>query len=132
MGVVEQKERTFLLEVVNPADPKDVRGPTYNWKFPDGHQVTILERKKGEKFGGHYHGGNDPSKNPERIFVAKGEMKVRLVDPHEQETELLLKQGSVLTIYPFVSHWLEALTDVVLIESRVTHFDPEHSDTFPA
>ena len=65
------KELGFEVSKIAPADPNDPRGMTYGWKLNEERQIkqiTILERRKGHKFGGHYHRGDDPSKNPEKFF----------------------------------------------------------------
>lgn len=124
-------EKEFEIEKVEPVNPNDQRGPTYEWKFLDGGQITISERKKESKFGGHFHLGEDPSKNPERLFVAQGKIKVRLIteDPITIYVAIL-EAGNTLTIGPKVKHEMEALEDSLIIEARKTHFDKDRSDTY--
>jgi len=101
------------------------------WKLQDGHQITIYERLPGIKFGNHFHKGTDPSKNPERLFVVKGKMKV-ILKKDEKEDEIVLSAGQEIIIYPGVIHSMETISDepVILIEYRTNYFDPLEPDTF--
>ncbi len=126
----EEMEKLFELKEINPADPNDERGPTYNWVFPDGRTVVLYFRRKGSRLGGHYHKGEDPSKNPERFFIVKGRMKALFIGPNNERKEEILEERRELTIYPNVPHYLEVLEDTILAESRITPFDPGHPDTY--
>lgn len=124
------------IECLLPVDFKDQRGPTREWKFPDGRQITIFERKKGTKFGMHFHRGEDPSKNPEQFYLVSGKISAKFLYQSYQgkkiftAEECVIKAGSTLTIYPFVYHEMNALEDCVFIEYRITHFDKEKPDTY--
>lgn len=118
-------------------EPYDRRGPTYEWKFPSGHQITVFEREKGTKFGGHYHKDEDPSKNPERFYLVRGRLNavlfmVPVVGPAENPVRLecAFEAGDTIEIYPYTYHKMEALEDCIFIEYRVTHFDPNKPDTY--
>mgnify|MGYP001600946164 CR=1 FL=1 len=119
------------IDRLEPVDPKDWRGPTREWKFPDGHQITVFERKKGTKFGMHYHKGEDPSKNPERFYLVRGCMKATFTSRNSEEREEhVVEAGQMFEIHPNVYHAMEAIEDCVFIEYRVTHFDREKPDTY--
>ena len=119
------------IERLEPVDSKDWRGPTREWKFPDGHQITVFERNKGTRFGMHYHKGEDPSKNPERFYLAKGIIKATFTSHNSKEREEhIFEAGQILEIHPNIYHAMEALADCIFIEYRVTHFDPNKSDTY--
>lgn len=118
----------FRITEINPANPADERGPTREWKFPEGTQITIYERKKGSK-ARHFHKGEDKSKNPERLFLIKGKMKFTFeVDGASKER--ILTAGTELIIWPPTKHEVEVLEDAVYIEYRVTYFDPNKPDTY--
>ncbi|KKS38929.1 MAG: hypothetical protein UV01_C0001G0005 [Parcubacteria group bacterium GW2011_GWA2_42_14] len=136
------------IERLNPADPWDRRGLTTEWKFENGSQITVFERKKGIKFGGHYHAGGDPSKNPEKFYLVKGRVRAKFLvletlrvcgksavlvpkDKDKVGEEYILTAGNTLTIWPYVYHEMEALEDCIFIEYRVTHFNREKPDTYP-
>lgn len=119
------------VEKVEPVNLNDQRGPIYEWKFPDGkQQITIVIRKKGSN-SNHFHKGEDPSKNPERLFIVQGKIKARFISPDGQVTETILERGNIVTVFPPTKHSMEALEDAILIESRSTYFDPNHPDTYP-
>ena len=125
----------FEVKELAPANLMDKRGPVYNWTIPDGRTVVLFFRKKGSILGGHFHKGKDPSKNPERFFIATGKLKGKFLDPDGKEKEEILeiKSGECaleLTIFPFVWHSFEVLEDTLLIELRINPFDPEKSDTY--
>ncbi len=123
-------DRDFEIGHVQTAKTNDPRGPTYEWKLSDGKSITVYMRKKGCTFGGHFHRGTDPSKNPERFFVIKGQMIMRFIKQNCTDQTVMLGQGDVITIYPGVRHCAEAIEDVIYVEDRLTHFDPINPDTY--
>ena len=125
------KGKGYKVVKIKPSNPDDERGPIYHLTDKrKGKQVTAIKRKKGSIFGGHYHLGNDPSKNPERLFLVDGKIRVLFttVDGECLGTEIL-EEGDLIEIYPKVVHYMTALEDIIIIESRETIFDPENSDT---
>jgi len=127
----EKKERkVFELQRLNPIDPNDSRGPTYEWMIGGREQLTILVRKKGSVLGGHFHKGEDSSKNPEKFFLAKGKLKSVFQPVEAEKVEKLIEAGSIITIYPYVTHTLKVLEDSVLIEYRDNHFNKKNPDTY--
>lgn len=131
--IKNSQEAGFKIEKLPVCNPKDKRGETREWKFPDGHQIAIYTRKAGVKFGGHFHYGRDPSKNPEHLLLIKGKVKL-LIEPQpgEPPVEKILEAGDALTINRWLIHEVEALEDVVMIEYRITHFDKKKPDTLKA
>ncbi len=127
------KKGVFKVVKTKQADADDKRGPTYEWKFPNGEAITVIMRKKGTRFGKHFHPGKDPSKNPEKLFLAFGRVKASYstIDEQDDPKGLILEAGDQFTIYPQVVHSFVALTDVVIIEKRKTHFNPLLPDTVP-
>ena len=114
----------------------DKRGPVFEWKnFTDRKtvQLTSYFRKNGSIFGNHFHKGTDPSKNPEFFFLVSGEAELWAWNKFtKEEAKVRLKPGMILTIWPHVLHKSTALTDIVYVEPRITVFDKNNSDTFPA
>ena len=123
-------EKGFEVKTHAPVVPDDIRGPLFEWKLPDGRQITVCLRKKGIKTGGHYHKGKDPSKNPEKIFIAAGKVKLTLIPPDKQAESVVLRAGDSVTIQPNIWHRFEILEDSVIIEYRITYFDRSNPDTF--
>ncbi len=133
-GSMKGTEDVFEVRKIKQADSSDKRGPTYEWRFPNGEAITFIVRKKGTKFGKHFHPGRDPSKNPEKLFLVCGEVEVSYSALSEQDNpkKLILEAGDQFTIYPRVIHSFVALTDVVIAEKRETYFNPLLPDTVPA
>jgi len=121
------------IKKIKPVKEKDKRGPTYEWcRGLPGRQVSVYIRKKGSRFGEHYHEGADPSKDPELLFLAKGRIEFQAVNPQGQEMKRIIKGGQELKIYPGILHWSRALTEVVFVEYRSIVYDKKHNDTYPA
>jgi oxalate decarboxylase/phosphoglucose isomerase-like protein (cupin superfamily) len=116
---------------VEQANLNDPRGPIYEWcKGLPGMQLTIYERKKGISLGNHYHKGEDPSKNPEILFLAKGEFKLVAYDKQGRRFEADVQEGQEIKISPYVLHALKTLTDIILLEYRSNIFNKEKPDTY--
>ncbi|MBI4440802.1 hypothetical protein HY639_01415 [Candidatus Woesearchaeota archaeon] len=122
------------IRKVEPVNPLDERGPTYEWcRGIPGRQISIYLRKQGASFGAHFHTGSDPSKNPELFFLISGKMHCHFLDKRINESlECVVEGGTELLIVPLILHSMKALTDVVFVEYRVTEFDKSHTDTYPA
>lgn len=121
---------TFKIEKINPADPNDKRGNTFEWKFEDGRQITIYYRKRDCEFGNHYHKGRDPSKNPEKFFIIQGKIRANFITPQGKRITKTVKGREVILIYPNLVHSMKALEDTIFIEYRITHFDKNSPDTY--
>lgn len=131
MDRVKEVGKGFKIKRIVPVDPNDPRGPLREWKLPDGRQITIASRKAGTK-GGHYHKGKDPSKDPERILVVLGRVKMTFINRNNgQEEKRILEAGDSVEISSWTGHRSEFLEDTVIVEYRVTYFDKKNPDTFP-
>jgi dTDP-4-dehydrorhamnose 3,5-epimerase-like enzyme len=76
--------------------------------------LTYFSLKKGKALyrGGHYH-----LKKVEHFYVMNGELKIALVDLDTGErTEVKVKIGQKITIYPRCAHRFEAQQDAQVIE----------------
>jgi hypothetical protein len=126
----------YFLRTLIPANPRNERGKrTWEWKMPDGRQVSVYRRLKGERFASHFHKGDDLSKNPERFLLVAGAMYAEFLDMDGDEYVEIFDalQGPVeLVIQPWVLHRMKALEDCLYVEYRVRPFDPEAPDTYPA
>lgn len=127
------KRRGFSVIKTNCPAPDDSRGRLWQWKFEDGRQITVCERKAGSIAGCHVHYGDDESKNPERLFFARGKAKVTFLvkgpDNTERKEEITVEAGDSITIQPHTQHKIEVLEDAVILEYRITHFDKHNPDT---
>lgn len=121
------------INKIHPTDPEDLRGPTYElYKGETGLQVTAYIRRRDVFFGNHYHRGEDPSKNPEKMFLVKGVVRLIAEDGVAKKyLDTIVKEGYEIRIYPNILHSMLALTDVIFLEYRSTIFDRENPDTYP-
>ncbi|MEK6926054.1 MAG: hypothetical protein AABW50_02130 [Nanoarchaeota archaeon] len=119
------------INKINPVG-EDPRGPTYEWcKGIPGIQLTVCKRHKGVVSGNHYHKGDDPSKNPERLLLVNGNFKlIARNDMAEKHLEAIINEGDELIIHPGILHSFEALTDITFLEYRQTIFNKACPDTY--
>ena len=126
----------FSIRELFCADLLSERGKTtWEWHLPGGQQITVYRRKKGTKFGAHFHKGEDPSKNPEFLLLLSGKMFMETTNAYgEANTEILHASSSPveLVMHPNVLHSFIAVEPVVYIEYRKTRFDKKNPDTFDA
>ncbi|MBI1957318.1 MAG: hypothetical protein HYS44_02575 [Candidatus Niyogibacteria bacterium] len=128
-------ENSFSVRTLVPANPANDKGQrTWTWDS-FGRYTTVYRRRKGEEFGGHFHKGDDPAKNPELFLLLSGAVLVKLVDKDGRVSEEFLNAsgGPVeLVIHPWIFHEVKALEDCVFIEDRgPSKFDPDRPDTYP-
>jgi len=123
----------ILVNALPRANPEDTRGAVYEWcRGLSGQQVSIYNRGKDKLFGDHFHKGDDPSKNPERFFLARGRVRVQAWNPAGEELDIEVDEGSEILIDPGVLHRFTPLEDVIFLEYRCTVFDRERPDSYPA
>lgn len=127
-----------IIQKLAPANPNNPRGlRTFEQHFDRlPVQATDYYRFAGEEFGGHFHKGEDPSKDPELFKLISGKMEFCFYDKHQGRRVVTIDATDhvpvLLIIKPYLLHYANAITDVIFSEFRVTPFDPAHSDTFPA
>lgn len=98
--------------------PTEGRGDTntvYAWLYGEGRGVRVFKRNAGLSAGSEYHTGVDPSKNPERFFVASGTVEFEMYDGITTET-CSVREGQELQIDPWVWHASITKTDVVYLK----------------
>lgn len=127
----------WKVEHISEANPKDGRGPTFNFKFPKPKplaQITAFKRWPGQEFGGHFHKGDDPSKNPEIMHIISGSMHINFTSPAGLTSEAIFGPGDVVTIFPDTKHKARTVGSepVIFIDARLTAFDPQNPDTYPS
>ena len=123
-----------------PANPLNEKGKR-TWERPleipmlrPNHHVTVYFRKRGEKFAGHFHKGDDPSKNPEYFLLLRGKIQIRFQTKGGQKREVNVdasKGPAELTIQPLVLHSMRAIADCWYLEYRPRKFDPVKPDVYP-
>lgn len=92
-------------------------------------QVSVYLRRN-ENFGEHSHRGDDPSKNPENLFLLYGEIEATFRNRRGETLTTKIQAPAQIVIEPYVLHFMKALGDVLMIEIRITPFDPAHPDTY--
>lgn len=122
----------FLHRKNHQANRNDIRGETWQWDQARAVQIIVCRRKTGS-ISCHFHLGEDPSKNPEKLFIASGRVLMTFLNQRTGEThQLFLESGESLSIFPNIVHKTEILEGAVILESRVTIFNPSMPDTYPA
>lgn len=123
---------------IGQANEKDTRGETWTWVQNHPVSMVVCRRKKGP-ISCHVHkgedAGGDPSKSPERLFVASGTVRFTFYSPYTgKKEEVDVKAGTVVSIDPNIVHKTETISDdvAVILESRITPFDPKNPDTYAA
>lgn len=119
--------------IISPIEPagKDTRGPTFEWvKGRNTRQITFCERATGTVSGNHYHRGDDASKNPERVIILSG--RVRLIACNGAECiDELVDPWSEITIAPLIAHSYIPADPAIFAEQRSTLFHSTRADTYP-
>ena len=121
------------IRQIEPVDMHDPKGLTYElFKGIHGMQVTYCTRNAEKIFGDHYHRGDDPSKNPERVILLSGSCAFIACNGVETEIHFLNQTPLEIIIQPSVIHAFLPRENISFIEYRSTVFDPKNNDTFPA
>jgi hypothetical protein len=129
-GILLSVRKVLKIKIIKINKVNSPRGLTYELKFLFGLQLTIYLRNSGVNFGGHYHQGDDPAKNPEVLLLLKGRVRARFIGLGGEQRERLLKPFSLIVIRPRIKHFMSALADTVLVEFRRSHFNPQRPDTY--
>ena len=109
---------------------KDAAGCIREWKIDNGCQITVIEKLAGAVGEGHVHDGKDPSKNPERLLIVKGDIELVFWECGQNvKYSQRVGVGDPIIIQPGVAHVLHFLTDSIVLEFRITHFDKNNPDT---
>ena len=121
------------IQQIYPANLDINKGATYEWcKGQETRQLTLCYRKAGVISGNHFHTGKDVSKNPERVLLISGKINLITYDGEETIEQIVEKEASEITIEPNILHSYISLNDSIFIEQRLSIFDPEDTDAFPA
>ncbi|MBI2499081.1 hypothetical protein HYV88_02465 [Candidatus Woesearchaeota archaeon] len=117
------------IEQVNPGD--GARRFFQPFQGERGY-VTLGVYKKGSGSDFHYHMGDDPSKNPERLFLVTGRCFLEARDGFSSETYSEVLDGKIeVSINLGILHKITALDDVVFFEFRNTPFNRDNPDKYP-
>lgn len=130
---VDDGVRVRKLIPANPDTPRGLR--TFEHHFPSATQCTTYYRESGEEFGGHFHKGDDPSKDPEIFQLISGVIEFFFTDKAGGKRTIRVDATDCtpveVLISPFLLHSARAISDVIYVEFRSTRFDPAHPDIYP-
>lgn len=96
----------------------------------NGKREGILAyRKAGSISGRHYHKGHSEGKNPEKLALVSGVLKLvcRHLETKEEQT-YHLKAPIMIEVGPMVWHEVTAFTDIVFVE--MNSIEEHAADTF--
>jgi len=80
-----------------------------------------LKKGKGYYRGGHYH-----RRKVEHFYMVSGRIRVQLVDLDTgKKSEVVIREGQRVTIYPNCAHRFEAEEEAQVIEYYNSMYDPE-------
>ncbi len=97
---------------------QDERGLTSAFQLPrHQHEFIYITRKKGSISGNTYHVGKTPATNPKLFILLTGKILLsyrKVGDNIKHQNEIV--KPSIIQIMPYVTHQVEALEDVVILE----------------
>jgi mannose-6-phosphate isomerase len=89
------------------------------WAHTEHYVGKILHVNAGEKLSVQYHNQKD-----ETVYLLSGEMKYWVQLPGKDDLEdQNLKAGDAFRITPKTIHYIEAITDVDILEASTPHLD---------
>ncbi len=92
----------------------------------DGKSFQHLAYFSLKKGAGYYRGGHYHRNKVEHFYMVSGIIRVRLVDLDTgKRSEVTLKEGQRVTIYPHSAHRFEAEEEAQVIEYYDLVYDPE-------
>ncbi len=97
---------------------KDDRGSTATFSLPRTQsQFISIFRRAGSISGNTYHEGKNPGTNPKIFVLLQGTIHFSYRHKDEPNAqEITLANPSVIEITPFVTHQVEALSDILILE----------------
>lgn len=95
----------------------DERGSTYDFKIRESRDFVLIKRKTGSLSGNTYHEGKNSGTNPKTFVLLNGSIKFlyRRIGERNYYMELI-EEAAIIEVLPFVTHSVEALTDIIMLE----------------
>lgn len=121
--------KTVFVNEIAVVNRADTRGSTRQIQWPGGYWIVHHHRKAGTFSGPHKHPGKDKSKDPELLYMVRGRARLFSKTPNGGISEVLVKSGEWITIWPDVEHKFEFTEESDLLELRCTQFNPDSPDT---
>ncbi len=111
------KEKTIIITPFSELS-NDERGVTSEFNIPRKQDSYIyLTRKKGSFSGNTYHTGKESATNPKIFLLISGEIKFsyRKIGSNHKDEQIITSPSSI-AVYPLITHAVEALTDIIILE----------------
>lgn len=96
---------------------EDERGATYDYSVRENSDYILIHRKQGTKSGNTFHKGVSLATNPKIFVLMSGSLmfSYRHVE-HRVHESIFVDKPSIIMIQPLVTHAVEALTDIMILE----------------
>ena len=97
---------------------EDARGLTAEFSLPRKQDEFIfITRKAGSLSGNTFHQGKNPATNPKLFILLSGSLNIsyRKIGTDTKHTTCV-ESPSLIQILPNVTHNIEALTDIIILE----------------
>lgn len=98
----------------------DNRGDTYELLNDRKTNMVLCYRNSNVSCGKHYHTGNSPNKNPEIIYLLKGEVEFRWFNVNDLTnsniSKKLIKAPSKIVVPINIWHELYTLSECIFLE----------------
>lgn|SRR3990167_5348297 len=96
----------------------DNRGKTYEFTINPTKGFLFLIRKKGTVSGNTYQKGGNSATNPKTFILLNGSiiLHIKPVDS-DKIKQLSISEPSIIKIAPYITHAIEAKTDIQLLEA---------------
>tara|TARA_Y100000588_G_C14231558_1_gene915515 strand:+ start:1967 stop:2359 length:393 start_codon:yes stop_codon:yes gene_type:complete len=95
----------------------DARGCTQSFSIRPSENFIYIKRKKGSLSGNTYHQGQSPNTNPKIFVLLDGAIMFRYRHIDEKmHHELTVNKPSLIKVYPYITHAVEALEDIIMLE----------------
>ena len=96
---------------------RDNRGETFTYETRSNSMHIFLSRKKGTISGNTYHTGKSANTSPKMFVLLSGEiiLSYRHINSNFHNS-VKVEKPSVITVEPYVTHSVEAVTEILMIE----------------
>lgn len=81
-------------------------------------ELAVYTKKARTKSDGHFHKGENKSRNPEHLYLIKGCIKFWFEDRNGDKNELVINAGEHMITPAWIFHRYEVLEDCVFLEPR--------------
>ncbi len=96
----------------------DKRGSTYEFTINSASDFLFLTRKKNTISGNAYQKGSNLAMNPKTFILLAGEIILHVKPVRSNKIESLpISQPCVIEISPYITHTIEAITNIQFLES---------------